>query len=898
MKWRVAQLLAATGLFLAPEQPPVGEPLEDVAFAGCASVAAGPICRLGEEPRLVLWWPSPRDGAIDVTVDGEPIGVESNPVAGGRQLIVRPPQHAGRLWVHVEPEGVPPLAWSLALAPEPSSEAFDAVAARRGEGDLDGAVSALRPLLEAPDTRARALSQRARIALSRGETQAAVADFAEAITLHERAGELSHVARDGIALSFTQQRMARDFDAAERALSRVAPVLETVAEHLTDLEYQRGALALEVAEPARALLSFENAERWARRLAMDDARMLASEVRSSALMRLGRRSEADTLLAAVADELGPQGGDPCVRAHLLATRAWIRFLDSEASDVPPAALARASASAREAAELHASTCRRASQEADVLVTLALLELRRGRVDTATAALERARDAQPHMPFELESWAIDAQARAAAAHDLQRTASTLYQRLRERAEAAANHHAAWRASWGMAQAAPTAEARITALERAEASLEDELAAVSIGEGRDTLASRRNRTASALVEALHTSGDDAGAMAAARRSLARSLRGLARERRIEGLSGARRSRWRAALAAYRDGRAALDERLAGRWEVPAAELRTFDEELRASSRALQRELDAAYRLLGAEPRAELAAPPADTLLWTAQPLTDGWLLLAQREGEVRAARVSAPPRDPSRIGTWAWGPFDDWIAASERVVVLAPRSVVALDPHAGAWRGAPLLEAREVVYSLDLASGVAPRSSDAVLLVTDPSGNLRGARAEHDALASALGERARGLVGRAATREAVLAALGEVGTLHFAGHGVTDAIRGWDQGIALAGATRLTPADVLASEGAPALVVLSGCETAATTVDATEVQGLGLAPAFLLAGSSTVVATSRPVSDPAAAAFADRLSIHMTRGAVDRRALRAAILELRASFPEEWTSYRVITSDLGG
>ncbi len=919
MKDRVALAVAATALFLRPTELAYDTTLEGVVFAGCAAVHEGPVCALGEEPRLVVWWAAPGDGAVEVRVDGEPVGVESNPVAGGRQLTVRPSSDARRLAVRVTSAGQERRGWSLALTREPDAPRFDEVAELRAAGDLDGARARLAPLLADPTTRAQALSQAARIALSTGDDAAAIPAFEEAITLHEGRGSLSRAVRDGIALAFTEHKLSDDLDGAEAALARIGPLVDVVAEHRSDVAYEEGLLALDRAEPARALERFEEAERWARRLGMDDARWMANQMRTPVLVQLGRVSEADRLLTELEAELeaglGAGAGlagsaaDACVRAHMLATRAWFDFLLADgpvARGVDPRRLTRAAEAAERAVEGFTGPCRNDQIAADGLGTWALVEAARGEPDAAERLLRRARALQREPAFDLESWLIDVEGRVALARGERARAHGIYADLRTRAQDAGHLEAAWRASWWMAEAADSAEARIEALRSAEQTLDAEVRAVTVGAGRDTLASRRGRTAAALVLALHEAGALDEAMAASRRAQARSLRTLARERRIEALSGPSRAAWQAALARYRRGRAALDERLATRWEVPEEGLGAFDEELRAASQSLARELDAAYAALGPEPRATLRAPPPGALLFVAQPLEgEGWLLLAHFDGQHRAARRDAPPAEPAAQGEWAFGPFDDWVEAADRVVIVAPAALAALELHGRPWRGAPLLAQREVLYSLDLDVDLDPeRTDDAphtdgpVLLVTDPAGNLPGAREEHAALAAALGDRARSLVGEEARRGAVLSQLGAVRALHFAGHGVSDDLRGWERGIALAGGTRLTPADVLASEGAPQLVVLSGCATAATSADATEVQGLGLAPAFLLAGSATVVATSRPVSDEAAAYLASRLAHHAAQAALDRQALRQAVLESRVRFPSEWSAYRIITSDLGG
>src|SRR6185295_13907303 len=89
-------------------------------------------------------------------------------------------------------------------------------------------------------------------------------------------------------------------------------------------------------------------------------------------------------------------------------------------------------------------------------------------------------------------------------------------------------------------------------------------------------------------------------------------------------------------------------------------------------------------------------------------------------------------------------------------------------------------------------------------------------------------------------------------HYAGHGAFSGFGGWESSLLLAEDTRLTLGDLLALERVPSRVVLSGCETGRSSTE-TSVESLGLAHAFLLAGSREVVASTRPADDRTVPAF---------------------------------------------
>src|SRR6185437_8624526 len=101
----------------------------------------------------------------------------------------------------------------------------------------------------------------------------------------------------------------------------------------------------------------------------------------------------------------------------------------------------------------------------------------------------------------------------------------------------------------------------------------------------------------------------------------------------------------------------------------------------------------------------------------------------------------------------------------------------------------------------------------VVVADPTESLPDARREgEDAAAAYRAARDAQLVaGADATRARVLAAIDGAGLLHFAGHGTYAGVDGWDSALRLARGDRLAVGDVLALPHAPAVVVLSGCET---------------------------------------------------------------------------------------
>jgi CHAT domain-containing protein len=182
---------------------------------------------------------------------------------------------------------------------------------------------------------------------------------------------------------------------------------------------------------------------------------------------------------------------------------------------------------------------------------------------------------------------------------------------------------------------------------------------------------------------------------------------------------------------------------------------------------------------------------------------------------------------------------------------------------------------------------------VLVVGDPLENLPHARAETALVEDKL--RARGfslLAVDKRSRSEVLAALGAATLFHYAGHGVfVDSEDGLESGLHLASG-RLTVADALAMKHAPGVVVLSACE--AGRADARRVVA-GLSHALLAAGTRSVLAPTRKVSDDASQELVRALYTSWPTDAAGS-GLADAVSRAASSMPErsEWSAYRITTS----
>jgi len=112
--------------------------------------------------------------------------------------------------------------------------------------------------------------------------------------------------------------------------------------------------------------------------------------------------------------------------------------------------------------------------------------------------------------------------------------------------------------------------------------------------------------------------------------------------------------------------------------------------------------------------------------------------------------------------------------------------------------------------------------------------------------------RVFVGPSVTRDVVLSAMREASWVHFAGHGEASRDDGLGSSLILAGGHRLTARELMVERIAPKVVVLSGCETGAATLEAGD-EAVGLPLALLHSGASTLISSQWRVGDSSSEAF---------------------------------------------
>jgi tetratricopeptide (TPR) repeat protein len=808
-----------------------------VEYAGCKAVLVpGPVCVLDPSRKLQIWVGAP-DAGIEIQVDGRRIDTAAELIRDGQRFSLVLPSGAKRVDV--------------------------LVAARRDQEPWS---------------------------LSFGKPEALQRDLQ---------GEIRRA-----MLRVDENIRSRQLSTARKTLQSVNELPpEAPAESHFLTGFYRGALAQREGDYRRALDEFQRSVEIAERVKLDVYKRMAEEVLALLLREMGRSRESAELFKRLNET--SQAASPDVEARLLNNQAWSALLAREAGERfkdPTPLLERV-------LETYAA-CECLEERVTVMLNLALAHLQEGRLSKAKDLLAQARALEPHGPIPRTLWRLDLEARIARREGRPEEALSLFDDLEELASGASSPDGRLRAAFGQAQCQRDLGDQAAALEtlrKAEALLDAQSLQVPVHEGRETFVATRQAIVSFHIELLLDQGQIPQALEAARRARSRVLRQLAHADRLASLPRDRRAYWARLLMDYQERRAALEARAKNDWKLPGDQRRQERAARRLEAEAVKKLLDKAFLVFGdseERPEEEGFPPrPGELILVYHQLSPTGWVGFAAAGKTVTARRFELPPAIPSRptkeLGRQLLQPFSAAIRKADRIRVLACGRLQGVDFHALPFDGDILLASVPVVYGLDLpvSTASAPAPERHALLVADPRDDLPGALAEARKVLKVLNSGFRPwsteeLKGEEASAETVRGRLENAGLLHYAGHGTFSGSGGWESSLLLAGETQLTLGDLLAlNQQVPAWVVLSSCDTGRSSTEI-PVSGLGLAQAFLLAGSREVVASTRPAADREVPEFFAELYQHWDREPDLAVALQHAQLSWRKRAPgEDWASFRL-------
>jgi tetratricopeptide (TPR) repeat protein len=767
----------------------------------------------------------------------------------------------------------------------------------RDVAELDNrtARDALRTrVAQAPDVeRSLVLFELARREYRLGENARGAELLRSAAALARRNGQLS-LARRCLCLLANYATNAHDFSQSRQALIDASAVPEPSATLIDGyghalVQNSYGVYYAELADLRRAAEAYEHSREWVERGA-EELRGHVGNGLAWVSLQQGRLLDAARLyLAQVESEQARR--EPCFQATALSHLGWVELELLRAAAANRSAVERVTSDLRRAVALYA-TCPAAPpwRKAHARLNLAFDALRRGALEEAREGLEQTTDlnGEPRLRAYRDLLAAELALASGEVPEALRLLAALRQSARETLSLELEWRTlevSGRASLALGQERVAVET----FEEAERVLSQSALRLPVESGRLPFLGTHEHSAFGLSTAYLALGRLDRAQWALRRAARRQLISLAQAADRE--ARARGAAWERAWSEVLEARAAL--------EADVEQMRVLPEDQQARARVrvgerqsrLRKAIDAALAVLGADrelDREHLREPGAGELLLIWSETAAGSLGIAQLDGEFRFSRA-ATLREPGQY----LDPFAEMIARARKLTVLGAGGFARADLAPTNFRGAPLIEHLEIAQSLDLPelAHAASRTRTAVV-AGDARGDLPHARAELDAVASEL--RAHGfsvevLVGEALRAPAWQRACRGVELFHYAGHGRFDRARVFGSTLAAAGG-ELTIADILALAVPPAQVVLSACEVG-QAAERTQAPSLGVAQAFVLAGSQAVVAASREVSDRDAAQFARALARGLAAGLPLTAAYRSTLRQLVQS-DLDWGAYRLL------
>lgn len=812
-------------------------PLE-VEYAGCRAVLLpGPVCELLPSRELRLWIGVAPEAQIEIRAGNRRIDGDTESIQDGKRISLTIPPDAESLDVRVETqEGQ--ASWSLSFAKLDQQEI---------SRDVIRGVNRT--------------------------TQRAFADI--------QAGRLA---------------------AALKILDGISLPSQAPAETRYLVAFYRGALAERAGDYRSALAENEKAMEIAERVRLKSFQRHAEQKQALLLRAVGRSRDAVQLfehLSRTAD-----AADTCTVGQLLGNQAWTTLLAREAGERfedPSPLLEEALATYETCAEVTAE------KRANILINLALAHLQADRLPQAKDFLARAHEIEPQPPLPHLLWWLDLEARIALRENRPTEALHRFADLERLALETGSADGRLRAAFGQARSRQELGDRTAALEtlrQAEALLDEQSLRVPVHEGRETFIAARQATVSLHIEILLDEGRNAEALDVVRHARSRVLRQLERSDRLASLTPEKRALWVGFLTKYEERRAALEELAQDDWQTPEDHRPQEQAAKEKDAEALKGLLDQAFLVLDDSaglPGETLAPPRPGELILTWCPLTRGWVGFAATRETIAVHRFDLPPSillSPPETARLLLFPFLDAIEKAERIRILSSGILERVDFHALPLGSDVLLAIHPVVYGLDLPMRSAPAQPPGrhALLVADPRGDLPGTLAEARMVrkvweGGSLPWITEELRSTGASAGTVRDRLETADLLHYAGHGIFSGLGGWESSLLLAGETRLTLGDLLTLEQVPAWVVLSGCETGRSSAE-TPMESLGLAHAFLLAGSRAVIASTRPVDDRSVSTFFPELYRQWNREPDLVVAFQQAQLSWRRKNPEKaWSGFRL-------
>ena len=894
----------------------------NVMYAGCHQVLEGPVCELpdSESGARVLTLhvesrrlPNISFGGLDGNFGPFSHSACSKEICShtlsGMRFRLKIPEGTAFVVVEAQEPGVAP--WQLEVMDHRNRPEVFAQAQQVEQTESRSAAANLllrhAPMLE-DHWKAEALSRVGRYQKRQGAAAEALATLNTSRQLHLVSGNLSMFVRDTtVAVQTLIIDAGMQLDAARKLAAEMRGILPQHYESQHFYHWSSQFAANKARDHREALLHGELGTQLAQSFGNQLFESYLASDYSHTLQKLGRFQEAIQVLTRQTKTIDPSALR-CRDAELLNTLGFVQWhqrqstrgqSDEWASPLPTFEQALA------IAEEYCVDGTNQHEQTNSWINLALAYLDLNEPEKASESLSHI-DTTQNLKLFHRQWLTQTRGEIALTQQNARVALQAFSQLSQMSPPASYPYLQLRSQLGQARAHallgdfPSAHNLWQSIQN---KLEREGLLVPIHEGRDLFLAHHHLVTGEYVSSLLKTAATERALAVVRAARTRLLRSLTWQNRMESLSETQRTIWQLSLGRYQGLRQELETLLQNEWQLATTELAEHRRKRARLEKDVAQSFDAALAQFGhnhSGPSPQIPRPEAGEIRLSYFHTGAAWVGFVETATGVRSEPLDEISNWESRseLSRMLLAPFAEEIRSANRIHVETWGMIQSVDFHSLPFNQEALIAHAPVVYTLGLSVRPthARHPTPSALVVSDPLGNLPHARTEGAAVALALenqfGTRLETLTGSSATNSEIRSKITSASFFHYAGHGQFSSNNNTNSSLILANNSHLDVSDILALPRVPEQVILSACETGRADT-ALPHEELGIAQAFVTAGSHVVVASTRSIEDTLSQFMMTLLYQSYASSGDLVVALQHAQNQAALQFPQsDWASFRII------
>ena len=763
----------------------------------------------------------------------------------------------------------------------------------------------------APQWQAEAMSHVARMYKRLGKADEALQSFEQSMDLHLQTGGLSHYVKDGTAAVHTlimdagmKLNEARDLAASLRGI---------LPQHYESQHFYHWA-SMFAAHSTRThddvLLHSQRGMKLGKKIGNAKLENFFTHLRSLTLQKVGRFDEAIELLQGQLVRSEADESRDCSYVENLNTLGFIQWhkelvaLDDQ--DLAPTAVK----TFHKAAELAIQLCTSGvfkHERTNSYINLALAYMSLGRLDDAASWLQRINISTENLLLH-QQWYYQTKGEILLERGLPHDALAAFDKIAQLRDHKRDPYVKLRSQLGQIDANLQLKKHTEALtiwDEHISKIDEEGLLVPIHSGRELFLSQYATYTESLVSTLLKDDQIESARKVIQQTQSQLLRSVVTQDRLNFMTSSEKLAWLAALGQYETLRSDLEGLRKNLWTIPTTEKPAYEAQINKLENQVLVALDRVHdnlKLVSRSARDDQQSSVEEGVAQlTFSQTRSMWVLIVSLNNQFTA--ITQPRKRFPKSNQVAKALIKEaWphLREANQLAISASGLFSNLDFHQIEIHSQPLIAHFPIRYSFGLSNLTEPKahgSKQDVLILGDPSGNLPNARIEAEAVFAILSanqeQRVKLSVGSDITPTNFKASVQGTRLFHYAGHGRFDQDVPVKSELILSNESKFDVGDILSLTSAPETVILSACQTA--TTDTLKIyESLGLAHAFIAAGSKQVIASSRNVRDDLSYFIMNELHQKYLETKDLARSLQFAQITAAQRFPEsDWATYRLIT-----